>query len=73
MSDLPEHVRRNRETRSRLRQKLLGRPTKRAYSGMMRTRHPSLCVPQDFDLSPYFDVVKFNAREKIEFGHTRRD
>ena len=26
-------------------------------------RHPSPCVvtPRDFDLSPYFDVVKFNA------------
>src|SRR5215813_1793065 len=63
---LPEHIRRNRETRSRLRQEILGRPTKRAYSGMLRIRHPSLCVPQDFDLSPYFDVVKFNARERIE-------
>jgi hypothetical protein len=70
---LPENIRRNRETRSRLRQVLLGRPTRRVYSGVLRTRHPSLCVPQDFDLSPYFDVVKFNAREKIEFDHKRRD
>ena len=40
---------------------------------MLQTRHPSLCVPQDFDLSPYFDVVKFNAREKIQFEYDRRD
>ena len=70
---LPENIRRNRENRSRLRQALLGRPSKRVYTGVMRTRHPSLCVPQDFDLSPYFDVVKFNAREKIEFDHTRNE
>jgi hypothetical protein len=70
---LPEHIRRNRETRSRLRQELLGRPTKRAYSGMLRIRHPSLCVPQDFDLSPYFDVVKFNARDKVEYDYTRNE
>jgi len=70
---LPENIRRNRETRSRLRQTLFGRPTRRVYSGVLQTRHPSLCVPQDFDLSPYFDVVKFNAREKIEFGYDRRD
>jgi hypothetical protein len=70
---LPENVRRNRETRSRLRETLLGRPTRRVYSGVLRTRHPSLCVPQDFDLSPFFDVVKFNAREKIEYDYTRSE
>jgi hypothetical protein len=39
----------------------------------MKARHPTLCVPQDFDLSPYFDVVKFNAREPVEFDYTRED
>ena len=47
----------------RLRQQILGRPTRRARSGLLRARHPTLCVPRDFDLSPYFDIVKFNARE----------
>ena len=47
----------------RLRQQLLGRPTRRAWSGLLRARHPTLCVPRDFDLSPYFEIVKFNARE----------
>ena len=42
---------------------ILGRPTRRAYSGLLLARHPTLCVPRDFDLSPYFDIVKFNARE----------
>ncbi len=72
-SILPMHIRRSAVPRGRLRQKVFGRPTRRAYSGFLRTRHPSLCVPQDFDLSPFFDVVKFNAREPVAFGHVRRD
>jgi hypothetical protein len=31
------------------------------------------CVPQDFDLSPYFDVAKFNARDPMEFDWVRED
>ncbi len=45
----------------KLKQMILGRPTRRAYSGLLRSRHPTLCVPRDFDLSPYFDIVKFNT------------
>jgi hypothetical protein len=47
----------------RFKQMILGRPTRRAYSGLLSARHPTLCVPRDFDLSPYFDIVKFNSRE----------
>jgi len=50
-------------TSEKLKQMILGRPTRRAYSGLLQARHPTLCVPRDFDLSPYFDIVKFNARE----------
>jgi hypothetical protein len=70
---LPEHTRRHALPRGRVRQWILGRPTRHVYSGVLRTRHPSLCVPQDFDLSPYFDVVKFNARDPIRFDHVRAD
>jgi hypothetical protein len=31
------------------------------YSGLFRMRHPTLLTPADFDLSPYFEVVKFNV------------
>jgi hypothetical protein len=31
------------------------------YTGLFRMRHPTLLTPRDFDLSPYFEVVKFNA------------
>ncbi len=55
----------------RLKQMVLGRPTRRAYSGLLRARHPTLCVPRDFDLSPYFDIVKFNAREVTAFDYKK--
>ena len=69
---LPVPVRRKPQTtREKLRQQLLGRPTRRAYSGLLRARHPTLCVPRDFDLSPYFEIVKFNAREIAAFDYRR--
>lgn len=55
----------------RLRQRVLGRPTRRAWSGLWRARHPTLCVPRDFDLSPYFEIVKFGARELDEFDYRK--
>ena len=69
---LPVPVRRKPTTAAeRLRQQLLGRPTRRARSGLLSARHPTLCVPRDFDLSPYFDIVKFNAREVEAFDYRR--
>lgn len=73
VSILPLHIRREAVRRGKLREWIFGRPTRRAYSGFLNARHPSLCVPQDFDLSPYFDVVKFNAREPIRFPYARED
>jgi len=55
----------------RLRQRLLGRPTRRAYSGLLRARHPTLCVPRDFDLSPYFEIVKFGVGELAELDYRK--
>ena len=69
---LPQQVRRPRRTQtSRLREQILGRPMRHAYSGLLRARHPTLSVPRDFDLSPYFDVVKFNAREIAAFDYRK--
>jgi hypothetical protein len=69
---LPQQVRlRARTTTERLRQQILGRPTRRAYSGLLRARHPTLCVPRDFDLSPYFEIVKFNARDEAAFDYRK--
>ena len=50
---------------------ILGRPTRRAYSGLLQARHPTLCVPRDFDLSPYFDIVKFGAGELGGFDYKK--
>jgi hypothetical protein len=55
----------------RVRQQLLGRPTRYAYSGFLRARHPTLCVPRDFDLSPYFEVIKWDARQKPGFDYRK--
>jgi hypothetical protein len=30
----------------------------------MRSVHPRLVLPRDFDLSPYFRIVKFNSVEE---------
>ena len=70
---LPMHIRRRAIVRGRLRRRIFGRPTHRVRSGFLKARHPTLCVPQDFDLSPYFDVVKFNAREPVDFAWERED
>jgi permuted papain-like amidase YaeF/Yiix C92 family enzyme len=70
---LPIHIRKNAVLRGPLRKKILGRPTRRTRSGLLGARHASLCVPEDFDLSPHFDVVKFNSREPIRFDHVRID
>ncbi len=69
---LPVPVRQKPRTAGeRLRQQLLGRPTRRARSGLLRARHPTLCVPRDFDLSPYFDIVKFDPSESAKFDYRR--
>lgn len=55
------------------RRRLLGR--RRAepaqYRGVFRRRHPTLLTPRDFDLSPYFKVVKFNVLEDRDFDYAR--
>ena len=69
---LPVRVRKKPRTFSeRVRQQILGRPTRFAYSGLLRARHPTLCVPRDFDLSPYFDIVKFDLRAGAGFDYKK--
>jgi Permuted papain-like amidase enzyme, YaeF/YiiX, C92 family len=69
---LPGHIPWKPQTMGeKLKQMMVGRPTRRAYSGLLRARHPTLSVPRDFDLSPYFDIVKFNTREPEGFDYTR--
>jgi hypothetical protein len=41
------------------------------YRGVFRRRHPTLLTPRDFDLSPYFEVVKFNVLADRAFDYSR--
>jgi hypothetical protein len=34
-------------------------------------RHPTLLTPRAFDLSPYFEIVKFNVITDGNFDYTR--
>ena len=52
--------------------KLLRR-NREPYAALFRKRHPTLLTPRDFDLSPYFDVVKFNLIEGKKFDYTRME
>jgi hypothetical protein len=56
--------------RVRLLRRILRRPS-RDYSGLFRPRHPTLLTPADFDLSPYFEVVKFNVIADGDFDYRR--
>jgi hypothetical protein len=37
----------------------------------VRSAHPRLALPRDFDLSPYFRIVKFNSVEEGPFDYQR--
>jgi len=41
------------------------------YTGFFRMRHPTLTTPRDFDLSPYFSIVKFNIIEEAKFDYRK--
>ena len=53
-----------------LARRLLGYPS-REYTGLFQMRHPTLITPRDFDLSPFFDVIKFNPLARGEFDYAR--
>lgn len=41
------------------------------YPTVFRRRNPRVVTPRDFDLSPYFDIVKFNALADRRFDYRR--
>ena len=41
------------------------------YPMLFRRQRPALITPRDFDLSPYFGVVKFNAVDAAAFDYRR--
>lgn len=56
--------------RRSLRERVLGHESPR-YTGIFRMRHPTLLTPRDFDLSPYFEIVKFNVIADGTFDYQR--
>jgi hypothetical protein len=46
--------------RGRLLRRVFGHESAR-HTGIFRMRHPTLLTPADFDLSPFFHVIKFNV------------
>jgi hypothetical protein len=56
--------------RARLLRRLFG-GERRTYSGLFHLRHPTLLTPADFDLSPYFEIVKFNVIADGAFDYRR--
>ena len=49
--------------------RLLGRRPNRVDRYFQR--HPTLVTPRDFDLSPYFEIVKFNFIEEMKFDYRK--
>jgi len=41
------------------------------YPAIFSRRNPRVLTPRDFDLSPYFDIVKFNGVEAEHFDYRR--
>jgi hypothetical protein len=54
-----------------LARRVLGQPSASDYTGLFRMRHPTLITPRDFDLSPFFDVIKFNPLASDDFDYSR--
>ncbi len=50
--------------------RVLGHDSQR-FTGLFRMRHPTLLTPRDFDLSPYFEIVKFNVIADGSFDYRR--
>lgn len=63
--DAPEPPR-----RGQLLRRIFGYQSRR-YTGLFQMRHPTLLTPADFDLSPYFEVVKFNVIADGDFDYRR--
>jgi hypothetical protein len=56
-----------------LARRVFGQPSQSRYTGLFRMRHPNLITPRDFDLSPFFDIVKFNPIARGELDYSRMD
>lgn len=58
------------EPRGKIARRIFGEPSDR-YTGIFQMRHPTLVTPRDFDLSPFFDIVKPNPFARGDFDYSR--
>jgi len=58
------------ERRGQIARRIFGQPS-HDFTGLFRMRHPTLVTPRDFDLSPYFDIVKLNPISRGDFDYSR--
>jgi hypothetical protein len=58
------------EPKGRLVRRIFGEPSQE-YTGIFRMRHPTLVTPRDFDLSPFFDIIKQNPLARGDFDYSR--
>jgi hypothetical protein len=56
--------------RRQIARRIFGQPSQ-DFTGLFRMRHPTLITPRDFDLSPYFDIVKLNPIARGDFDYRR--
>jgi len=59
-----------RAVRQRFVDRLLRR-TPPPYPALFRRQLPAIITPRDFDLSPYFEIIKFNPVEASSFDYRR--
>jgi hypothetical protein len=55
----------------RRRWSIFPRRNRNRHLGLYRRRHPTLLAPRDFDLSPYFQIVKFNLVSESKFDYSQ--
>ena len=60
----------DREPPRSIGERVFGQPSQR-YTGIFRMRHPTLITPREFDLSPFFEVVKLSPVARGEFDYSR--
>jgi hypothetical protein len=68
---LPEITPSDDKPTSRLRRMRGHLPWRRHHPGIYRKQTPMLSTPRDFDLSPYFDILKFNHADLGSFDYRR--
>ncbi len=71
VEELDEPAAPGRPARLGFLQHIFGHESHDAYTGLFHMRHPRLLTPRDFDLSPYFEIIKFNAIAKGDFDYQR--